>query len=61
LLLNENGLGHHGTGPAGTGEPGDSRQQMENQDGQIAHGPIVPSWRNPRNAKELEFAMHTLL
>jgi hypothetical protein len=25
---------------------------MEKQDGQIAHGPIVTSWRNPRNAKE---------
>jgi hypothetical protein len=25
---------------------------MEKQDGQIAHGPIVTSWRNPRNANE---------
>jgi hypothetical protein len=39
LLLDENGLGHHGSGAAGAGEPGDRRQQMEKQDGQIAHGP----------------------
>jgi hypothetical protein len=39
LLLDENGLGHHGSGAARAGEPGDRRQQMEKQDGQIAHGP----------------------
>jgi hypothetical protein len=39
LVLDENGLGHHGSGAAGSGEPGDRRQQMEKQDGQIAHGP----------------------
>ena len=38
LLLDENGLGHHGSGAAGSGEPGDRHQQMEKQDGQIAHG-----------------------
>ena len=26
LLLDEQGLGHHGTRPAGTSEPGESRQ-----------------------------------
>src|ERR1700693_3371578 len=31
----------------------DSRQQMEKQDGQIAHGPIVTSWRIPGNTKEI--------
>ena len=36
LLLDENGLGHHGSGAAGAG---DRQQQMEKQDGQIAHGP----------------------
>ena len=39
LLLDENGLGHHGSGAAGAGERGDRRQQIEKQDGQIAHGP----------------------
>ena len=40
LLLDEHGFGHHGTRAAGTGEPGDGRQQMEKQDGQVAHGTI---------------------
>ncbi len=53
LLLDEDGLGHHGTRTAGTGDPDDSRQQMEKQDGEIAHGPIVTSWPNPGNAKEM--------
>ena len=39
LLLDGNALGHHGSGAAGAGEPGDRRQQMEKQDGQIAHDP----------------------
>jgi hypothetical protein len=53
LLLDEDGLGHHGTRTPGTGEPDDSPQQMEKQDGEIAHGPIVTSWPNPGNAKEI--------
>src|SRR5712692_3565635 len=53
LLLDEYGLGHHGTRPARTGEPGDGRQEVKNQDDQVAHSTIVTSWRNPRNAKEL--------
>jgi hypothetical protein len=36
LLLDEHGFGHHGPGAAGTGEPGDRRQQMQKKDGQIA-------------------------
>jgi hypothetical protein len=43
----------HGTRPARTGEPSDSRQDVEKQDGQVAHGTIVTIWRNPRNANEL--------
>ncbi len=39
LMLDEDGLGHNRTRPAGTGKPGDSRQQMEKQDDQITHGP----------------------
>ena len=53
LLLDEYGLGRHGTRLARTGEPGDSRQKMENQGNQVAHGTIVTSERNPGNAKEL--------
>jgi hypothetical protein len=53
LLLDEYGLGHHGTRPARTGEPGDSRQEADNQDSQVTHRTIVTSERNPGNAKEL--------
>src|SRR6266852_6108217 len=49
LLLDENGFGYDSTHAAGTGESGDGRQQMEKQDGQIAHGTILTSSRNPRN------------
>jgi hypothetical protein len=38
LLFDEHGLGHHGSGAARAGEPGDRRQQMDKQCGQIAHG-----------------------
>jgi hypothetical protein len=48
LVPDEDGLGHHAPGAARTGEPGNRRQQMEKQDGQIAHGPIVTGWRNPK-------------
>jgi hypothetical protein len=47
------GLGCHGTRPARTEEPGDGRQEVKNQHSQIAHGTIVTSERNPKNAKEL--------
>jgi hypothetical protein len=39
LLLDEDGLGHHGPRPARTGEPGECRQKMQKQDDQITHGP----------------------
>ena len=39
LVFDKNGLRHHGPRAAGSGEPGDRRQQLEKQDGQIAHGP----------------------
>jgi hypothetical protein len=32
VFLDEQGLGHHGTRAAGTGEPGDRRQEVEKQD-----------------------------
>ncbi len=32
LFLDEQVLGHHGTRAAGTGEPGDRRQEVEKQD-----------------------------
>ena len=37
LVLDEHRFGHHRAGAAGTGEPGNGRQQMQKQDGQIAH------------------------
>ena len=46
LVLDEHGFGHHGTGAAWTGEPGDGRQQMQKQDGQIAHRRILPRSRH---------------
>jgi hypothetical protein len=51
-VLDEYGFGHHGTGAAGTGEPGDCHQQRQNNDGQIAHGTILATSRHPRNAPE---------
>ena len=43
LLLGEYGLGHYSTRLARTGEPGDGRQEVGNQDGQVAHGTILTS------------------
>jgi len=37
LLLDEHGFGHDRTDAPGTGEPGDGRQQMENEDSEMAH------------------------
>jgi hypothetical protein len=42
LLLEEHGFGDHRTGAAGTGKSGDCRQQMENENGQVAHSTILP-------------------
>ena len=53
LLLDEQGLGHHGTRAARTGEPSDCRQEVEKEDDQLAHGTIVTSERNPGKANEL--------
>jgi len=41
LLLDEHGFGHDGTRAAGTGESGNSRQQMDEEDGQVPHGAIL--------------------
>jgi hypothetical protein len=58
-LRDEHGFGHHGTGADGTGEPGDGRQQMQKQDGQIAHRTILPRSRDgQRMLTNFEFAMH---
>jgi hypothetical protein len=44
-VLDEHRFGHHGTGAAGTGEPGDGCQQVQKKNGQIAHSTILPtSW-----------------
>src|SRR4029453_10403371 len=48
--LTSDGLGHHGTRPAG--EPGDSRQRLGKRDDEAAPGTIVTSFRIPRNAND---------
>jgi rare lipoprotein A len=42
LVLAEHGFGHHRSRTAGTGESGNGHQQMQKQDGQIAHRRILP-------------------
>ena len=37
LVLDEDGLSHDCTRAARTGEPGDGRQEVEQQDNQVAH------------------------
>ena len=37
-MLDQDGLGHHRTRAAWTGEPGYGREEVEEQDNQIAHG-----------------------
>ena len=60
-MLDEHGFGHHRAGAAGTGKSGNGRQQMQQQDGQIAHRRILPrSPRRQRMLANLEFAMHKL-
>jgi hypothetical protein len=46
LLFEEHGFGDHRTGAAGTGKSGECRQQMENENGQIAHTTILPRGQN---------------
>jgi len=43
LVLDEHGLSHHGAGATGPDKPGDGRQQMQKQNGQITHGSILPT------------------
>jgi hypothetical protein len=42
LLLEKHGFRDHRTSAAGTGKPRDGCQQMENEDGQVAHATILP-------------------
>jgi hypothetical protein len=42
LLPEEHELGDRRTGAAGTGQSGECRQQMENEDRQVAHQTILP-------------------
>ena len=51
-MLDEHGFGDHGTRAARPGESGDCRQQMQNKDGQIAHGTILARIARARNARE---------
>ena len=46
LVLDEHGFGHHSAGAAGPGEPGNGHQQIQKQDGQIAHRRILPRSRH---------------
>jgi hypothetical protein len=60
LVLDEHGFGHHSAGTAGPSEPNNGRQQMQKQNGQIAHRLILPSLRRGKECScILEFAMHT--
>jgi hypothetical protein len=43
LVPDEHGFCDDGTGAAGTGQPGDSCQQMQKKNSQIAHGAILPT------------------
>ena len=57
-MLDEHRFGDHGTGAAGTGEPGDCRQQMNEKDGQIAHRAILARSRHAQKCRRLlEFAI----
>ena len=47
-MLNKDGFRHHGTRAAGTGQPGNRRQQMQKKDGQIAHRAILAISRHAR-------------
>jgi hypothetical protein len=56
-VLDEDGFGHHGPGAAGTGEPGDRRQQMQKKDGK--NPTIVARSRHAQTcSRVLEFATH---
>jgi hypothetical protein len=41
LVRDEHGFSDHGPRGAGTGQSSDRRQQMEEQDGQVTHDPIL--------------------
>jgi hypothetical protein len=51
LLLEEHGFGDHGTGAARTRQSGDGHQQMQKEDGQIAHRAILA--RSPKSHQTL--------
>ena len=58
-MLDEHGFGHHRAGAAGTGESGNGRQQMQKQDGQIAHRRMLSRSRHGKECSRIvEFAMH---
>jgi hypothetical protein len=60
LVFDEDGFGDHGTSAAGTGKPGDGRQQMQKKDGEITHGPILAESRRAHEMlRNLQFAIHT--
>jgi hypothetical protein len=44
-MPDEHGFGHYRAGAAGTGESRNGHQQMQQQDGQVAHRRILPRSR----------------
>jgi hypothetical protein len=61
LVLEEYGFGNHGPRVAGTSQPGDRRQQMQKQDGEITHRTIGSRSRlRQKRSRILQFATHTL-
>ena len=48
-MLDQHRFGHDGTDAAGTDEPGDSRHQMQKEDGQIAHRAILQDCVSRKN------------
>jgi hypothetical protein len=60
-MPDEHGFGHYRAGAAGTGESRNGHQQMQQQDGQVAHRRILPRSRpRQRMLMNLEFAMDNL-
>src|SRR5205814_5368129 len=60
LLFDQNGFSDNRTRAAGSCESGDSRNQMDEKDSQIAHHTMLTRSRNPRNAHKFGICLFTL-
>jgi len=49
LVLDQHGFGHHEAGAAGAGKASDCHQQMQKEDGQIAHRAILQDCGTRKN------------